>query len=117
MHKKINNILIDNAEDLDIIMSMYSLIQYRQNYSKTSGSLRNYFRDEPSSRIGGAKYSRNYSIKNLKFFNYKTSIKEKLKNSDATKEVEIAVPLKYLSNLWRTLDMSLIYCEASSILT
>ena len=96
---------------------MYSLIQYRQNYSKRSGSLRNYFRDEPSSRIGGAKYSINYSIKNLKFFDYKTSIKEKLKNNDVTNDVEIAVSLKYLSNFWRTLDMPLIYCEASSILT
>ena len=45
---KINNNLIDNAEDFDIIMSMYNLIEYSKNYSKTSCSLWNYYRDEPS---------------------------------------------------------------------
>ena len=38
--------MVDNAEDLDIAMSMYNLLEYRQNYSMTSGSLWNYYRDE-----------------------------------------------------------------------
>ena len=38
--------MIDNAEDLDIAMSMYNLLEYGQNYSMTSGSLWNYYRDE-----------------------------------------------------------------------
>ena len=42
---KINNTLIDNAEDLDIVMLMYNLIEYNRNYSKTTGSLCNYYRD------------------------------------------------------------------------
>ena len=39
---KINNVLIDNAEDLDIVMPMYNLLEYSKNYSKTTGSFWNY---------------------------------------------------------------------------
>ena len=46
---KINDTLTDNAEDLDVVMPMYKLIKCSKNYSKTSGSLWNYFRDEPNS--------------------------------------------------------------------
>ena len=42
---KTNNTLIDNAEDLDIVMHMYNLIEYSKNYSKTTGSFWNYYRD------------------------------------------------------------------------
>ena len=44
---KINNLLIDNAEDLDVVMPMYNLLQYSKNYRKTTGSLWNYYRDKP----------------------------------------------------------------------
>ena len=44
---KINNVLIDNAEDLDVVMPMYNLLEYSKNYRKTRGSLWNYYRDEP----------------------------------------------------------------------
>ena len=54
---KINNMLIDNAEDLDIVMSMYNLIEYSKNYSKTTGSLWNFCRDEPNSdAVGNINY-------------------------------------------------------------
>ena len=43
---KINNTLINNAEDLDVVMPMYNLIEYSKNYRKTTGSLWNYYRDE-----------------------------------------------------------------------
>ena len=43
---KVNNKLIDNAEDLDIVLPMYNLIEYSKNYRKTTGSLWNYYRDE-----------------------------------------------------------------------
>ena len=45
---KINNTLIDNAEDLDVVMPMYNLLEYSKSYRKTTGSLWNYYRDEPS---------------------------------------------------------------------
>ena len=67
---KINNILIDNTEDLDIVMPMYDLRKYSKNYSKASGSLWNYYRYEPNNGVEGNIY---YSIKDLKSFNYKTS--------------------------------------------
>ena len=51
---KINSTLIDNAEDLDIVMSIYSLLQYHQNYSMTSGSLWNFYRDEIDDFAGNA---------------------------------------------------------------
>ena len=44
---KINNVLIDNAEDLDVVMPMYNLLEYNKNYRKTTGSLWSYYRDEP----------------------------------------------------------------------
>ena len=51
---KINNWLVDNAEDLDIVMSMYNMLEYSKNYSKTRGSFCNHYRDEPNSGVGGA---------------------------------------------------------------
>ena len=50
---KVDNSLIDIAEDLDIVMPMYDLIECSKNYAKTSGSLWNYYRDEPSSVAEG----------------------------------------------------------------
>ena len=43
---RINNELIEDADDLDIVMSMYNLLEYSKNYRKTIGSLYNYYRDE-----------------------------------------------------------------------
>ena len=91
---KINNTLIDNAEDLDIAMQMYNLIEYNKNYSKTSGSLWNYYRDEPNNFMVG---NINYSISNSKNFDYKTSITEQLEGTDRGKNIKIVIPLKYLS--------------------
>ena len=71
---KINNTLIDNAKDLYIVIPFYSLIEYSKNYSKTTGSLWNYYRDESNSGLGGASNNLNYPIKDSKSFDYKTSI-------------------------------------------
>ena len=114
---KINNTLIDNPADLDIVMPMYNLLEYNKNYIKTTGSSWNYYRDEPNSGIGGRNNNVNYSIKDSKSFDYKTSITGKLGGIGITKDVEIVVPLKYLSNFWRTLDIPLINSEINLILT
>ena len=50
---KINNIFSDKSEDLDIVMPMYNLIECSKNYSKTTGCLWNYYRDEPNSGAEG----------------------------------------------------------------
>ena len=114
---KINNTLIDNAEDLDIVIPMYNLLEYSKNYRKTTESLWNYYRDEPNSSIGGRNDNVNYSIKDSKSFDYKTSITGKSKGINRTKDVEIVEPLKYVSNFRRTLDMPLINCDINLILT
>ena len=80
---KINHTLIDNAENLDIVMTMYNLIEYSKNYLNTSGSLWNYYRVEPNSGVG--ENNANYFIKDSKSFDYKTSITGKLKGIDITK--------------------------------
>ena len=109
---KINGELIKNAEDLDIVMPMYNLLEYSKNYRKTTGSLFNYYRDEPNSCTeGDGADAINYSIKDSDSFNSKTSITGELEGNDTVKDIEIAIPLKYLSNFWRNLDMPLTNCE------
>ena len=70
---KINGIKIDNAEDLDVAMPMYNLLEYSKNYRKTTGSLWNYYRDKPNSGINGGI---NYSIMGSKSFDYKANFIE-----------------------------------------
>ena len=87
---KISNTLIDNAKNLDIVMPMYNLIEYNKNYSQTTESLCNYYRDEPNS---GAVGDKNYFIRGSKSFDYKTSITGRLEGNNTEKEVELAVRL------------------------
>ena len=103
---RINNTEIDNAKDIDIVMPMYNLIEYSDNYSKTSGSLWQYYKDDP-----------NDNITQSESFKSKIKITGKTPAAGNTKDVEIIVPLKYLSNFWRTLEMPLINCEVNLILT
>ena len=108
---KINNTLNGNTEDLDIVIPMYNLLEYSQSYRKTTGGLWNYYKDEPNSGIGGRNNNVNYSIKDSKSFDYKTSITRKLEVLDRRKDVEIVAPLKYWSHFRKTLDIPLINCE------
>ena len=98
---KINGIKIDNAENLDVVMPMYNLLEYSKNYRKRTGSLWNYYRDEPSDLLST----------NSESFKYKTSIAGKTLNNDSLTDAEVVVPLKHLSNFWRSLDIPLINCE------
>ena len=107
---KINNTQIDNAKEIDIVMPMYSLIEYSDNYAKATGSLWQYFRDDDGD-------GDNIDIAGSKSFKSKVKITGKTPNNDNEKDVEIMVPLKYLSNFWRTLEMPLINCEVNLILT
>ena len=113
---EINNVQIDNAKDIDIVMPMYNLIEYSDNYAKTTGSLWQYSKDIP------ARNNANDEIIIFSEDNFTDSFKFKAKitgqtGNDGTKDVEIMVPLKYLSNFWRTLEMPLINCEVNLILT
>ena len=76
---KFNDQLIENAQDLDVVMPLYSLLEYIKNYRKTSRSLWNYYRDESSSGYNNENRDRiHYSIKDSESFNYKKSITGKL---------------------------------------
>ena len=87
-------------------MPMYYLIEYSDNYAKTSGSLWQYFRDDPDDNLA---YSES--------FRSKIKITGKTPNNDNEKDVEIMVTLEYLSNFWITLEMHLINYEVNLILT
>ena len=115
---KINGELVENAEDLDIVIPMYNLLEYSKNYEKTSGSLFNYYRDEPSeAEIANDNGAINISIRNSKSFDYKAKIVGSLAAGELEKDdVEIAIPLKYLGNFWRSLGIPLISCEITLIL-
>ena len=99
---EINNTQVDNAKDIDIVIPMYNLIEYSDNYEKTTGSLWQYCKDIPAQNDNNeiVVFRRN-----------------NLTGNNGTKDVETMVPLKYLSNLWRTLEMPLINCEVNLILT
>ena len=83
--------LIDKAEDLDIVMSMYNFLEYSKNYRKTTESLWNYYRDKLNSSKGGENNNVNYSIKDSKSFDYKTSITGNLEGINITKDAEMLV--------------------------
>ena len=81
---------------------MYNLIEYSDNYSDTSGSLWNFKRDEI---INNADVTND---DNAPSFKYKASLIGNTETDGTKKEVKIAVPLKYLSNFWRSLEIPLI---------
>ena len=105
---KINGVQIDNVEDLAVVMPMYNLLEYSKNYRKTTGSLWNYYRDEPSTPPSS----------NSESFKYKTSIVgETPEDNDSLTGAKDVIPLKHLSNFWRSLNIPLINCEVELILT
>ena len=106
----INDEHVDNADNLDIIMPMYNLIEYSDNYWDTSGSLWQFKRDEQNMNNGNPA---NVTTDDSSSFKYKSSFFKPLTAADngVFKDVEIAVPLKYLSNFWRSLEMPLINCK------
>ena len=103
---RINSTGIDNAHDIDIAMPMHNLIEYSDNYSKISENLWQYYKDDP-----------NHNLTVSESFKSKVKITGNTPNDANTKDVEIILPLKYLSNFWRTLEMPVINCEVNLILT
>ena len=116
---KINGGLVENAEDLDIVIPIYDLLEHSKNYEETSGSLFNYYRDEPKEHtIGDGDNAINISIRNSESFDYKTKIVRSLAAGELEKDdFDIAIPLKYLGNFLRSLDIPLINCEITLILS
>ena len=95
---------------------MYNLHEPSKDYRETTGTLWNYYRDEPNS---GINVGINYSIKGSKSFDYKSNFIEGgvMQNNLTENDVKIVVPLKYLSNFWRSVTVPLINCEVELILS
>ena len=115
-------------------MPMYNLLEYSKNYRKTIGSLHNYYRDELNDDANLNNFANNNAVSSNSF-QYKNKIIGNAYNVDSTivpaaggarvvnpnydannsgkKNVELAIPLKYLGNFWRALDIPLISCEVS----
>ena len=86
---KINNVLTDNAEDLDIVIPMYNLNEYSENYPKTSGRLWNYYRDELINHTNDNNDFNKNGVKS-KSFKYKRSIKGSTYNVDENNDAYVA---------------------------
>ena len=94
---KINNAQVDYVEHTDLVMPMYNLIEYSNAYLKTSGNLWQYYRDKPAMAANGNIFDFPANDNNNNSIKFKQQIAEQTGNG-TTKDVEIMVPLKYLSN-------------------
>ena len=116
---EINDEHVDTAENLDIVMPMYNLIEYSDNYQDSSATLCQYKRDEPPEDDAVA----NLTANNSNSFKYKVKLLgniPQLAADDARVgrlNVKIVVPLNYLSNFFRSLEMPLINCKIKLNLT
>ena len=102
---EINETCVDETDFMNITMPMYNLIEYSDNYSDTSGSLWQFKRHEVFNNA-------DVSNDNASSFKYKTNLIGNTENNGTKNGVRIAVPLKYLSNFWRSLEIPLINCKA-----
>ena len=115
---KINNVLIDNAKDLAVVMPMYNFLEYSKNYRKTKSSLQNYYADESGNSLS----SNSESFKNVTTITGNTY---NLVDGDdgyneekvGKNETDIVALLKNIRDFCRTLDIPLIICEIVLILT
>ena len=106
-------------------MSIYNLLEYSKNYRKTIALLYNYYRDELSDDADDNNFD-NINVVNSNTFKYKNKITGNTYNVNAgaqgydinkndTQEVELTIPLKYLGNFWKALNIPLISCEIKSL--
>ena len=112
---EINDEHVDTAENLDIVMPMYNLIEYSDNYQDSSATLYKYKRDEPPEDDVVA----DLTTDNASSFKYKVSLlgNPVLNGNKTKRSVKVVVPLKYLSNFFRSLEMPLFNCKIKLNLT
>ena len=127
---RINGELIEDADGLDIVMPMYNLLEYSKNYRKTTGSSYNYYRDELDDNAHLNNHP-NDNVVSSSAFKYKSKSLDNTYNVDSTDNppaaggarpvnpnydanrsgratLDLFVPLKYLGNFWRALNVPLI---------
>ena len=112
---EINDEHVDTAENLDIVMPMYNLIEYSDNYQNSPATLYRYKRDEPPE----ANAINDFTINTSSSFKDKVNLlgKPEVANNIARRSVKVVVPLKYLSNAFGSLEMPLINCKIKLNLT
>ena len=112
---EINDENVDTAENLDITMPMYNLIEYSDNYQDSSATLYQYKQDEPPEDNAIA----NLTVNNSSSFKYKVNLlgNPRVADNIAKLSVKVVVPLKYLSKFFRSLEMPLINCKIKLNLT
>ena len=112
---EINDEHVDTAENLDITMPVYNLKEYSDNYQDSSATLYQYKRDEPPENDAVA----DLTADNSSSLKYKISLlgNPVVANNIARINVKVVVPLKYLSNFFRSLEMPLINCKIKLNLT
>ena len=112
---QINDEHVDTAQNLDIVMPMYNLIEYSDNYQDSSATLYQYKRDEPTEGDPIPNLAVDYSSS----FKYKVELlgDPVVANNIARRNVKVVIPLKYLSNFFRSLEMPLINCKIKLNLT
>ena len=102
---EINQTFVDETDFINITMPMHNFIEYSDNYSDTSGSLWQFKRDEITNNADVT------NDNNAPSFQYKANVISNTEANGTKNGVKIAVPLKYLSNFWRSLEMPLINCK------
>ena len=112
---EINDVFIDEASHIYIAMPMYSLIEYSDNYSDTSGYLWQFRKDEVQDSNVDLAVDNN-GIFNSQSFKYKAALVGKTANAvnnsnSSVKNTKIIALLKYLSNFWRSVEIPLINCK------
>ena len=112
---EINDEHVDTAENLDITMPMHNLIEYSDNDQDSSATLYQYKRDEPPE----ANVINDLTTNTSSSFKYKVELlgNPVLDGNIAKRSVKVVVPLKYLSNFFRSLEMPLINCKIKLNLT
>ena len=112
---EINDEHVDAAENLDIVMPLYNLIEYSDNYQDSSATLYQYKRDKPPE----ANTIADLTVNNSSSFKYKVNLLDNpvVSGNVARRNAKVVVPLKYLSNFFRSLEMPLINCKIKLNLT
>ena len=109
---KINNTQVDNAKENDMVIPIYNLIEFTDNYSNISGSLWRYYRHEPSLNSGENNIVDFTTVNpGSKSFRFKQKITNETDNTRLTKQVKIMLSSRDLGNVWRTREMHLINYE------
>ena len=113
---EINNTKLHNAKGIGIVMPVYNLVEYSDNYLKTLRNLWQYCKDIPvvNNDVNTVEFNGDNATDS---FILKAKITGQADNSGRIDNFETMVPLKYFSNFWRTFEMTLINCEINLILT